>query len=100
MVLVVLNTVTHSERVIAAKEAQVSAIVSTWEPPPEPGLENSTTIIADSAAVVLGSGKAPCGSGVARVSKPVGGFDQDAAAAAATAQEAPVWKVSSKGVEY
>ncbi|CAN0061826.1 unnamed protein product [Ectocarpus sp. 12 AP-2014] len=85
-----------SERVIAAKEAEVSAIVSTWAPPQEPGLENSTTIIADSAAVELGSGKAPCGSGVARVSKPVGGFDQDAAAAAATAQEAPVWKVSSK----
>ncbi|CBN77421.1 hypothetical protein Esi_0059_0020 [Ectocarpus siliculosus] len=85
-----------SERVIAAKEAEVSAIVSTWAPPPEPGLENSTTIIADSAAVVLGSGKAPCGSGVARVSKLVGGFDQDAAAAAATAQEAPGWKVSSK----
>ncbi|CAN0523977.1 unnamed protein product, partial [Ectocarpus sp. 12 AP-2014] len=78
-----------SERVVAAKEAEVSAIVSTWAPPPEPGLENSTTIIADSAAVELGSG-------VARVSKPVGGFDQDAAAAAATAQEAPVWKVSSK----
>ncbi|CAM9571350.1 unnamed protein product [Ectocarpus sp. 13 AM-2016] len=85
-----------SERVIAAKEAEVSAIVSTWAPPPEPGLENSTTIIADSAAVELGSGKAPCGSGVARVSKPVGGFDHDAAAAAATAQEAPVWKVSCK----
>ncbi|CAM9365840.1 unnamed protein product, partial [Ectocarpus fasciculatus] len=82
-----------SERVIAAKEAQVSAVVSMWEAPPESGLENSVSI-ADSAAVALGSSGAAHGSGVARVFKPVGGFDTDAVAAAATAEEAPVWKVS------
>ncbi|CAM9600991.1 unnamed protein product [Ectocarpus fasciculatus] len=81
-----------SERVIAAKEAQVSAVVSMWEAPPESGLENSVSI-ADSAAVALGSSGAAHGSGVARVFKPVGGFDTDAVAAAATAEEAPVWKV-------
>lgn len=100
VVLVVLNTATRSERVVAAKEAEVSAVVSMWEPPPEPGLENSSSIIADSAAVALGSGWAPHGSGVAREFKPVGGFDKDASAAAATEEEAPVWKVSSKDAEY
>lgn len=94
MVLLVLNTATPSEEVIAAKEAEVSGVTSTWVPPTETGLEHSSAI-ADSTAVAIGGGGASGGGGVERVFKAVGSFDKDAEAAAATGEHAPVLKVSS-----
>eukprot|EP00903_Cladosiphon_okamuranus_P010040 g9520.t1 len=82
----------HEE--IAAKEAEVSGVTSTWVPPTESGLEHSAAI-ADSAAVAIGAGGAPAGAEVKRVFKAVGEFDNEAAkdppaAAAAAAAAAAV----------
>lgn len=81
-----------SEEVIAAKEAEVSGVTSTWVPPTETGLEHSAAI-ADSAAVAIGGGKATGGGGVERVFKSVGAFDEDKPAAATPAEDSPVFKV-------
>ncbi|CAB1116179.1 unnamed protein product [Ectocarpus sp. CCAP 1310/34] len=88
----ILRMLGASEEVIAAKEAEVSGVTSTWVPPTETGLEHSSAI-ADSAAVAIGGGGAPGGGGVERVFKAVGSFDKDAEDAAAAREGPPVLKV-------
>ncbi|CAM9903769.1 unnamed protein product [Ectocarpus sp. 6 AP-2014] len=88
----ILRMLGASEEVIAAKEAEVSGVTSTWVPPTETGLEHSSAI-ADSAAVAIGGGGAPGGGGVERVFKAVGSFDKDAEDATAAGERAPVLKV-------
>ncbi|CAM9256738.1 unnamed protein product [Hapterophycus canaliculatus] len=88
----ILRMLGASEEVIAAKEAEVSGVTSTWVAPTETGLEHSAAI-ADSAAVAIGGGAASGGGGVERVFKAVGSFDKDAAVAGAVAEDGPVMKV-------
>lgn len=85
----------RSEEEIAAKEAEVSGVTSTWVAPTETGLEHSAAI-ADSAAVAIGPGGAAKGAGVQRVFKTVGSYGNEGAKdSAADAPEAPpVVKVS------
>ena len=84
---------TRSEEVIAAKEAEVAGVTSTWVPPTETGLEHSAAI-ADSSAVAIGAGGAPDGGAVKRVFKSVGAFENEGTGdAAAPADNPPVMKV-------
>ncbi|CAM9493476.1 unnamed protein product, partial [Scytosiphon promiscuus] len=88
----ILRMLGASEEVIAAKEAEVSGVTSTWVPPTETGLEHSAAI-ADSAAVAIGAGGATNSGGVERVFKAVGSFDKEKAEAHASPEDGPVMKV-------
>jgi len=84
---------TCSEEVIAAKEAEVSGVTSTWVPPTESGLEHSAAI-ADSSAVAIGAGGASDSGAVKRVFKSVGAFDNEGTEDAPfPAEHQPVMKV-------
>lgn len=90
-----VGTFTRSEEIIAAKEAEIAGVTSTWVPPTQTGLQHSAAI-ADSAAVALGAGRAPAGGDVKRVFKAVGGFDNEKSEGSPPgnrAEGAPVLKV-------
>ncbi|CAM9719376.1 unnamed protein product [Pylaiella littoralis] len=89
----ILRMLGASEEVIAAKEAEVAGVTSTWVPPTETGLEHSAAI-ADSAAVAIGGGKASGGGGVQRVFKSVGAFDGDKNNVATPAEGTSTLKVN------
>lgn len=95
------NHCARSEEEIAAKEAEVAGVTSTWVPPTETGLEHSAAI-ADSAAVALGAGGPPAGAEVKRVFKAVGSFGNegatDSAGPAPGDTPLPTLKVSRKYV--
>eukprot|EP00752_Nemacystus_decipiens_P008983 g8020.t1 len=84
----ILRMLGASEEEIAAKEAEVAGVTSTWVPPTETGLEHSAAI-ADSAAVALGAGEVPAGTEVKRVFKAVGAFDNEVGAGDSAAPAAP-----------